>query len=311
MYLYVNIFNMECLENIIGVTRSHCNCPQIDDYRDSESGYYFDESAYSYDMRQWEDIIGCQDLSSTIKGFIDVAIEKIKREIAINLNEERNYKPTPISVQIGQSVGKRIKLFAGDTIVIAVKSVARGKGAVLDIENLEVDSNIQVDAIVSKSNAKTTTLNIVANVLNDVEVIDTKSGCSTCASGRKDGISVTTYRNGNAVSRSTLGFVFDAVVRCSYENVLCGALKDEDTKKTIGAIIQKIAVSEGLKYLIRSNNFSRYTVMNMEVREEDVHKLKSEYTRDIKEWLIPTLGLGDSICFGCKTEKRKISKSWF
>src|SRR5690625_6669635 len=55
IYLYINIKIMECLKNIIGITRSYCNCPNIDKYRESESGYYFDESAYSYDMKQWEE----------------------------------------------------------------------------------------------------------------------------------------------------------------------------------------------------------------------------------------------------------------
>src|SRR5690625_5266931 len=101
---------MECLKNIIGITRSYCNCPNIDKYRESESGYYFDESAYSYDMKQWEDVIGCQDLAETLYGFIKNANRKLKRELSISLNKDRYFNRNPIVQHIGKETNKDIKM---------------------------------------------------------------------------------------------------------------------------------------------------------------------------------------------------------
>ena len=311
IYLYINIKIMECLKNIIGITRSYCNCPNIDKYRESESGYYFDESAYSYDMKQWEDVIGCQDLAETLYGFIENANRKLKRELSISLNKDRNFNRNPIVQHIGKETNKDIKLKEGDEIVIRVKSKSRGAGAYLNIKDIVASDKIEFEDIEKIDNNKANFIDIKGVVKEDVIIKDSTNGCSSCNARKNNGITVTGYLNGVAKSRSLFGITFNAEINCSYENIICNALENVDVKEVIGIIVQKIAVREGLKYLMRSNNFNRYTVMNTQVREEDVHALKAEYMRDIREWLIPMLGLDSSFCFGCSTKKRKITKSWF
>lgn len=315
LYLYIKIVKMECLDKLIGISQRDCNCPAIKGGKESKSGYYFDESAYSFDLQQWVDVVGCEDVEDTINGFISNAKEILVREFSIKMNEGLNYKREPINVNFGELTGRKVSLKAGDEIVFLIQSKSRGAGAKMILEEFDFDEDYFQVTIAEREveNGKRAEVEIIVDVLQDVEMIDTKNSCSTCSSSirKNKGISVTSYLNGNVKSRQMFGFNFDVSIKCSYRDVLCRALEDKEVEQTVGLILQKIAVREGLKYIVNSNDFDRYTVINTDIRTDNIHKLKAEYMRDIEEWLIPTLRIEDSFCFGCKNKKSRISKSWF
>ncbi len=310
---------MECLKGLIGITQNDCEClgDEIEEeFKTSLSGYYFDESAYSVDIRQWQEIVGCQDLSEKINGFINNAGQILFREISITLNRVHDVRDNIAKLSMGV-IGSRLEqVKEGDEFIFMFSSVARGKGARFFIENIANswtgDFDIEIESN-EKDNERTSNIKVTVTALEDGTYIHTKSGCTSCPNSREknQGFGLNLYKNGLLVKKSTAGFEFELSVNCTIEDAICQVMENKNQRKTLGAIIQKIAIREGLKYVKNTFNFDRFSVMNTEIREDDIHKLKAEYMRDINEWLLPNLKLDKTGCFPCDSSKGSIHKNWF
>lgn len=308
---------MECLKDLIGITQSDCDCPEIGAlHKVSLSGYYFDKTAYSYDMRQWVEMFGCENVGVKINSFIENAHDILVRELSMAINERYEVLSDPVSVSFGKSASKTKTFSAGDQLRFMFSSIARGKGAMFNASI--IDSNFPIGSVsISQtnniSNEGRNHIEVVVDVLQDIEIMNTRNDCGTCSgsTAKNNGFTINVYSNNNLVTKQLLGFKFELSVSCSIDSMICRLMESATSIKSLGAIVQKISIREGLKYIKNSYEFDRYTVMNVDVREDDIHKLKAEYLRDINSWLIPMLQLDKSICYPCGSEKNVIKKTWF
>lgn len=151
--------NIECLDNIIGVTRKECDCfdddlelPEGTDpewYKKSKSGFFIHQLDGIVSMETVRDIVSCEKLSEFYQGLIADSIKETADDISANINEKYKKKESNYVGFIGSRTANKVintgKLLAGMKIDVNERTggvlVVKGIGVMLDqtsVFNMEV-----------------------------------------------------------------------------------------------------------------------------------------------------------------------------
>lgn len=259
---------MECLNNIIGISKSDCECfanEFSEEYKQSKSGLYLDENEAGLTLDRFRDLSACADLEETLAGSIKLAKSQLKEKLFMHLGEMYQSGVDHYSGNIGsRSFNEELNLPDGKFgFVIDMKGV---KGGVLRIEGINSNFNnneeivLTIESAVKAGNiyAQRFILNEITLNTNEKTSVDitlpsiengiamsyiftyektgalqpfhNKTGCG-CASEKsvKKFLKVSGWDdNSNSTTKSMHGIYLIANISCYIENVFCDQFKTNE-----------------------------------------------------------------------------------
>lgn len=181
--------NIQCLDNIIGVTRKDCDCfdedlqaPEgtpADWYKKSTSGFYIHNLDGVVSMETVRDIVSCENMFEFYTGIIQDSIRETADDISANINEKYKRKESNFVGFIGSRTSNKViqmnQQFAGMNLDVNERSggviVVKGIGILLD---------------------KTSTFNIEVyrrySDIDQYELVDTIEGINSVANNYSENV---------------------------------------------------------------------------------------------------------------------------
>lgn len=334
---------MECLNNIIGITRTPCEClePYLPTgYIESTSGLYIDELPESPIHLN---AVKGNDCSNDLAGILNKArensVNEFKRELYKHLQGRFKSQAQPFDGFIGAFSNSRTLDIPDGYAGVRITGKKSGATMIVDKILTYFNTTATFDLFIYKRNEliKTISIQSVAasnkeNTFDSIELpladeygyIDysfiypvadgflPKDNAVSCNCGTKEttlkqyvSIYGITGTNVAAVTdftktQYTNGLLIGAEIRCSTDDLICNAYRNEFIKVAIEWSILRKAVDILITGILNSPTISRDNMANREQMYYNSKSLQKKFNNDV-QWIAENMELVDNDCFVCNS----------
>lgn len=329
---------MKCLENIIGITRTPCQC--LSDclpkgYSNSDSGLYIDELSESpISIHQLRGASECKDIGILLNTAKENAIKEFKRELYKQLYARYKTSAKPFSGIIGSLSNNRILELNTNYAGISIQGKLSGASCNIKKINTAFDRTASFDLLIYKRDERIKTIHLqsivgqikentvdiqlplyddygpIAYYLVYQKIGNPKDNTISCNCGGKESMiaqyidvrGITSDSIGNyAQSGYANGLLIEAELSCNTEDIVCNALNDQFLKVAIEWSILRKAVEILITGVLNSTVINIESLANREQMYYNAQSLSKKFNNDV-QWIAENIDLTDNGCFICNSD---------
>lgn len=330
----------ECFENLVGLSRSECDCFETIDERHKESkmGLWLDEHE-GVDLQLIQNALGCaEELNGKFERIYSNAVNFLESDLQVAISDNFRQKYKAYNGRVGekkfdrpvnaaQMVGLKLKTEPVDGANIIVNSVDLFFDTVGEIEIHVFKNETFVESHVIDITANRQTfefpvplsLPIMENGIrneyyfvyekNAMKPMNNKTscGCQGTESVRSkfltpQGVKGTSFGDLGLDQNHAFGLSLNVFISCSLDNLICGFMYDSVfERRTAMALWYKMGVLL-IESLFASREINFDTFTDREYLYTRKKKFESLYA-NLVLWLSENSNINDSNCFICDTKK--------
>ncbi|MDM1396067.1 hypothetical protein HX049_02585 [Myroides odoratimimus] len=338
----MNVEIKECFRELVGVTRTECDCIEVDSLvKKSKLSLYIDEHK-SLSLKLIQDVLGCgEEIESEFKKTYSNAVNFFESDfqVAISENHKQKYKPyrgsigklnysTPSNNKSAfKGISIKGKPLEGASIVIDSITLFFNKEATIELKvyknNIEIESypiTVRLGATVYQldkplnlplfdSEMQNTYVIGYSHLHEDLKPLENLVTCGTCGNidhVRKNFVDVSGVYGNDVYSTSNstdaFGISINTVISCSILDMICPAMQDELFQRRAGMALWYKIGEMMLGKALASSNINFNIMSNREQMAKDEAILKNSY-KSLVSWLAENSDIKNSECFICDPEK--------
>ena len=320
---------MNCLETLIGISRTPCDClvnNKAIDISRSESGYYIDETiglsmCFSakcgegdiyeriYNARRTAITLLKTDISATLA---DKYVSLVGSQADKTIGESSFYQtinnPLPL-----QSLKIRTA-YNSSNIALTIKRIAllTNQSHIRDVEITKNGETFKTIADVKNTASYSVYQNIEPirlpldgseyefsySLFNNEKPMDNKFSCN-CGGVISE---MSRYINDFLSNRKANGISMQVTISCDMSNIVCDIVESESYKNVIADMLQHKSAEILLNDLLSSNQFDRYKLVNGEFVNNKINEYRNTYNGILASLRdFPNLINTNGKCYGCKS----------